>query len=599
MIKEQIKQRISNAIVSLAKEGKLSKNSATFADNSMGLSRSKDASHGDFACNIALVLAKPEGKSPRDIALLIQELLKKDEGHFKKVDIAGPGFINLTLADAALCQVIPHVALRGDTFGRTSLAKPKKALIEFVSANPTGGLHLGHARGAFAGDALARLLQAAGYQVTKEFFVNDAGNQVHTLARTIHKRYRELFGESVTIEKGEYPGEIVKDIAKALKDLHGDRWLHKSEEEWLLPLTKFGVDYNLALIRRSLEAVDIEMDEWSFEHILHEGNTLEDLVNAYLARNMLYEADEALGTADKVRREDSKAALFAHMQEGGLFLRTSQFGDDEDRIIKRRDGRFVYLTADLAYHHQKFERGYDLVVDVFGGDHAGHIGRIRAGMEALGHDISKLKFMVVQMVRLIKGGQEIRFSKRAGEVIGLDDLVDEVGKDVARFVFLMRSTNAQFDLDLDLVTKHTADNPVFYVQYGHARMATILAKAKALHGIVVDAKVFSKSEQQVLTLPEERELILRMSELDEVVREAADALEPHRLIYFCQELIKIFHSYFTKYRHTEKVISDDPLKTKARLAMVFAVKQAIFNALSFLGISAPAHMEQSVESDDD
>lgn len=595
MIKEQISENIRESIDSLVKLGTLSQEALRLVSTAT-LAKSKNPTHGDFASNIAMILAKSEQMSPAKLAVSIKDDLQKRGGHiFSKIDVAGPGFINITLSEQALSQVVPHIANRGESFGKTEQKTPKKVLVEYVSANPTGGIHLGHARGAFVGDGIARVLKASGYQVTREFYVNNTGNQVHTLARTIHKRYRELFGEKIEIEKGEYPGEYVKDIARKLKERDGDKWLLKDESCWLLPLTEFGVEYNLLEIKESLKAVGIEFDEWFFEHTLHEDNILDELVKAYEARHMLYEADEPLGADGKVRREESKAAKFSHLQEGGLFLRTSQFGDDEDRIIKRRDGRFVYLTADLAYHREKFLRGYDMLIDVLGADHAGHVGRIKAGMQALGLDIERLKFVMVQMMRLIKGGTEVRFSKRAGQVLGLDDLISEVGPDVARFVFLMRSGNSQFDLDIDLVTKSSSDNPVFYVQYGHARMATILAKAK---DISFDAKSFGIKEQALLNLPEERELLLRVSELDEVVRDAALHFEPHRLIYFCQDLIKIFHGYFTKYRHSEKIISDDLDKTKARLSMILVLKQAIFNALSILGISAPERMELAEKFDD-
>lgn len=594
MVHEIIRENIERAVHSLIDRGELTAQ----AHNMLGtvaISRAKDKSHGDFATNLALLLAKSQGKPPVHIANLLKGELEKSTKVFASVAVAGPGFINFVLTDDALCQIIPHIAKRGADYGKTELSAPKKALIEFVSANPTGGLHLGHARGAFVGDALARLLSAAGFSVTKEFYVNDTGNQVLTLGRTIHKRYRELFGETVAIESGEYPGEYVKDIAAALKKIHGDRFLHEPEEAWLLPVTEFGINYNLSIIRRSLEAAGIEFDEWYCEHTLHESGALDQLIDAYAARNMLYDANVADQAQEKVRREESKAFKFAHLQEGGLFLKTSQFGDTEDRILKRRDGRFVYLTADLAYHHQKFLRGFDVIVDVFGGDHAGHIGRIKAGMEALGHDITKLKFVVVQMMRLIKGGQEVKFSKRAGEVVGLDDLIHDIGKDVARFVFLMRANNTQFDLDLDAVTERSSENPVYYVQYGHARMATILTRAQEEAGLSVDASTFSPALQALLSLPEERELLLKASELGDAVKEAAFALEPHRLIYFCQDLIKNFHSYFTKYRHSERIISEDKEKTKARLCLVFALKQTIFNALHFIGISAPDRMDVSAE----
>jgi arginyl-tRNA synthetase len=586
MIKEHIKESIEASLINLIGAESLSKESLKFI-NTMNISRSKNASHGDFATNIAMLIAQAEKKPPREIAELISHELTKDHKRYKHVSAAGPGFINLSLSDNLLSTIIPHIARQGANYGRSHQLK-KKVLIEFVSANPTGGLHLGHARGAFVGDALARLFDAAGYEVTKEFYVNDAGNQIETLARTIHKRYRELFGENIIINKGEYPGENIKEIARALRRRDHDKWLHKDEKDWLKIIGDFGVDFNLEIIKNSLNYIDIKIDHWFKESTLHENKSLENLVKIYHDRHMLYEADEARNSSDKIRREHSKAALFSHMQAGGLFLKTSQFGDDEDRIIQRKDGRFVYLTADLAYHHQKYERHFDIIIDVFGADHSGHIGRIKAGMQALGHDIQKLNFAVVQIVHLLKDGQEVKFSKRAGEVVSIDDLIDEVGKDVARFIFLMRAPNSQFDLDLALLTKNSQDNPVFYVQYGHARMATILSKAQISPQ---EVKEFSLVQQQALLLPEERELVLKLTELEEVVREAAHALEPHRVIYYCQDLIKSFHSYFSKYKHSEKIISDNKITSQARLSLVFVLKQSIFNALSFLGLSAPDYME--------
>lgn len=589
MVVHGIRTRIKNAILGLMNQQELNHLAENFVAD-MAIIRTKDKNHGDYACNVAMLLAKSQGKSPQQIAHLIVNAVR-DDIWFAHVVVAGPGFINLTLSEQALATIVPAIQKQGADFGRTCMPIPKKVLIEFVSANPTGGLHLGHARGAFVGDALARLMHAAGYHVVKEYYVNDTGVQVHTLARTIHKRYRELFGESITIEQGEYPAESVKDIARALKNMHGDKWLAQPESVWLEPLTQFGVDYNLALIRRSLAQASIEMDTWFFEHELHQSGALSNLIKDYDARNMLYDATEAEGTSDKTRRESSKAAKFSHLQEGGRFLKTAQFGDEEDRIIQRRDGRFVYLTADLAYHHQKFNRGFDVLIDVFGADHAGHIGRIKAGMMALGHDVNQLKFVTVQMMRLVKNGRELKFSKRAGEVIGLDDLIEEVGPDVARFVFLMRSAATQFDLDIDQVTKNSVDNPVFYVQYGHARMASILAKALTDHGYGAATWNFDETMQGALYLPEERDLLLKASELADVVSEAAIALEPHRLVYYCQDLIKTFHSYFTKYRHNERIISDDARKTKARLSLVLVLKQTIYNALSFIGLTAPEYME--------
>lgn len=598
MIKNQIKNSFYESIKSLIGEKKLDAKALEQVDK-FTIARSKNPQFGDFAANIAMLIAREEKKPPREIAELLIEKLKQCSSMFEKIEVAGPGFINLTLSEQSLSAIIPFIVKAGPNYGKSVQEPPQSVLIEFVSANPTGGLHLGHARGAFVGDALARLFEAAGFNVTREFYVNDVGNQVETLARTIHKRYRELFGEKIVIEKNEYPGEYVIDIAQALKELHGDKWLNKKEDEWLLPLAQFGVSYNLALIKRSLSNVAIDIESWFGEHQLHDDGSLTKLFKAYEKRQMLYEAQEAQGTEDKIRRESSKAAQFSHLQEGGWFLKTSLYGDEEDRILRRKDGRFVYLTADLAYHHEKYARGFDILVNVFGGDHSGHIGRIKAGMQALGHDPNKLHFAVVQMVRLLRDGKEVRFSKRAGEVVGLDDLIAEVGPDAARFVFLMRSPSSQFDLDLDILTEQNQDNPVFYVQYGHARMATILKKAADEKGLIVKPADFGVPEQKSLRLPEERELLLKTTELAEVVKEAALALEPHRVIFYCQDLIKSFHGYFTKYRHSEKIISDDEVKTKARLALVCALKETIHNALSFLGITAPDSMQFADVADKD
>ena len=595
MIKERIREIFKDCIDSLIDKKQLSV-AAQKAGKNIVISRAKEPKYGDYAVNIAMVLAKPEKKSPRDIALLLKENLDQEHKFFDKIEIAGPGFINLFLSEKLLGQVIPHIAQEGKDFGK-SAKRNKKALVEFVSANPTGGLHVGHARGAFVGDGIARLLDAAGFDVTKEFYVNDTGNQVEVLARTVYKRYLELFGRKIEILEGEYPGEYVRDIAQALKERDQDKWLDLDQEEYLEPIMKFAIDYNLAKIKKSLELADISMDQWFFESQLHKDGKLDDLLAEYAKRSMLYQAQEAKNQGEKVRHQKSKAAKFAHLQEGGTFLKTAQFGDDEDRIVRRKDGRFVYLTADLAYHHEKFLRGYDLMIDVFGADHRGHINRIKAGMKALGHDQNKLKFATVQMVRLLRMGIEVKFSKRMGEVLALDYLIDEVGKDVARFVFLMRSANSHFDLDLDAVTKKSHENPVYYVQYGHARMATILKKAQKDFNIKFDAAKFDLAQQEKLQLQEERDMLLKVSELKEVLCQAAEAHEPHRLINFCHELIKSFHSYFTKYRHSEKIISEDQEKTTARLCLVFAMKQAIFNALSILGLSAPDHMELDQDLD--
>lgn len=572
MISEKIRDVIGDSIKKHFGDDKL----VSFA-----LDLPKNPEHGDYATNVAMLLAKPLSKPPRTIAeILLPSLI--ESRLIEKAEIAGPGFINLTIKNEALQDVIAEILEAGSDFGKF---KPnhQRVLVEFVSANPTGPIHLGHARSAFMGDAIARLLVAAGFDVEREFYVNDAGNQIRTLGRTIFARYSELCGREITLAKDAYPGEYVIDIAKTLRSEDGDVWLDKAESEYLPRCIEIGVRENLKSIRETLALAGIEFDNWYHESTLHDSGKLKQIVADYEQRNMLYQAEQAMGTDDKIRREESKAAQYAHQQLGGTFLKTSQYGDDEDRILLRQNGEPVYLVADLAYHQDKYARGYDRIIDVFGADHSGHLPRIRAAMRALELDDAKLEFVVVQIVRLLKDGQEVKISKRSGQIYLLSDLFEEVGTDVSRFIFLMRSAHTQFDFDLDLALKQSSDNPVFYVQYGHARMATLLKRG--------EFKSLDKKSLHRLNLPEERHILKKMSAFPDTVFSAAVALEPHRILYFCQELIAEFHSYFTRYKQSERIISDDVELTGARLAMVAALKQTIHNALSLLAISAPDYMD--------
>jgi arginyl-tRNA synthetase len=589
MLENHIRQCIQLALRSLALP--------SVEKSDFAVTTPKNPDHGDFATNAALVLAKAASMQPRALAEAICKELAKDTATFTHIEIAGPGFINMRLTDATIQSVVPKVLAAGEAYGSHKADHPKRVLIEFVSANPTGPIHLGHARGTFIGDALGRLLRAAGHEVTCEFYINDVGNQVQTLGRSVFLRYKELYGEAVTLEKGEYPGAYIIDIAKTLKEQDGDKWRHVPESEAIEHCMHFAISENLKAIRTTLESAKVRFDNWYSEATLHEKKLPERLIEDYKRLGMVYEAEASEGTNDKVRREESKAAHYAHQQLGGLFLRTSQFGDEEDRILVRQNGTPVYLVADLAYHREKFERGFDQLINVFGADHANHVQRLRAGMAALGFDAKKLQCVTVQIVRMMRDGKEVRFSKRSGEVELLSDLLDEVGGDVARFVFIMRAANSQFDFDLDLALKKSSDNPVFYVQYGHARMATLLRKAAE------DGKAFGGAASLTpevlarLKLAEERNMIKKIAAFPEVVAAAANSLEPHRVLYYCQELIAEFHSYFTKYRHAEKIISDDAELTAARLGLVAALKLTLFNALNLLGISAPESMYQ--ESVDD
>ena len=555
----------------------------------------KQAAHGDFATNVAMVLGKPEGKPPRDVAALLQAELIARDTVFVGVEIAGPGFLNLRLHDRVFHGVVRQIARAGAHWG-TSPKTGQKIIVEYVSANPTGPVHVGHARGTFVGDGVSRLLQAAGHDVTREFYVNDFGKQTETLGRTVFKRYRELFGETITLADGEYPADYVIDIAKAWRAEDGDAWLKKSEDDALARATEIGIRENLRAIKETLALAHVEHDVFASEAALQASGAVRAIVDVYNARGATYEAAAAEG-ADGIRNEDSKAAHFKDKQLGGTFLKTSEHGDSEDRIILRKDGTPVYLTADLAYHEQKYDRGFDRLINVFGADHGGHVPRLKAGMALLGLDPKKLDVVLVQIVRLVRDGQEVKVSKRKGTVLELRDLIEEVGADACRFLFLMKTANAQIEFDLGAAVAQSKDNPVFYFQYGHARCASILKKAQETGRSFVGLDAVGDASLARLVLPEEKAMLKKMSMLPEVVAGAANALEPHRVLYFCQDLISDFHAYFTKYKHSERVISDDAELTQGRLAMVAALKSTLKSAFAILGVSAPDHM--SAPSDDD
>ncbi|MCY1078444.1 arginine--tRNA ligase [Archangium lansingense] len=557
----------------------------------------KNPAHGDWAVNVAMMLTKPEGKPPRDIANAIVKGLVDKEGIVAKVDVAGPGFLNFTLKPGVILDVAREVLRAGDTFGRRApKSTGKRVMVEFVSANPTGPVHIGHARGAFMGDAVSRLLEAAGHDVTREFYINDYGKQVETLGRTLHKRYRQLFGEQVELGEGEYPGEYVIDIAKTWKAEVGERYLKAPESEWLPVAISVAIRENMKAIQSSLEKANIRHDVFYSEASLHAAGKVKAVAEQYKARGATYEATEARREGEKVRSEDSKAAQYAERQRGGTFLMTSQHGDDEDRVILRHDGTPVYLTADLAYHQEKYERGFDRIIDVLGADHAGHTPRIKAGMILLGLEPKKLDFLLVQIVRITRGGEEVKVSKRKGTVFELEDLIDEAGADVCRFLFLMKTANARFDFDLDKVKEQSKENPVFYFQYGHARCANILKKAVEKGQTFVGLEGLTEAHLARLTLPEELVMLKKMSQLPDVVASAAERLEPHHVLYFCQELITDFHSYYTRYK-ADPIISADPEKTQGRLALVAALKQTLRSAFALLGIQAPEYMEAPPEEE--
>jgi len=560
----------------------------------------RDPQHGDFAVNAAMVLAKPAGKPPRELAQGIVEAIRAEDGgrSIESLEIAGPGFVNLRLRPAVWLAGLAEVVGQGDAFGRTRVGKGKKVIVEFVSANPTGPMHVGHGRNAVTGDAVASLLDWSGHEVTREYYVNDAGAQVLTLARSVHLRYQELFGRVVEMPPKSYPGAYVIDVARGLADEHGPRFLDAPEAEWLDLFRERAVAHVLGMIRSDLDAVHITFDVWSSEKKLYDSGTVQRFLAELEAKDLVYWGK--LPPPKSKKGQPAPTAAVPNEEgiteaEDLLLFRSSRHGDEVDRPVKKADGTPTYFCADIAYHWDKRQRA-DQLVDVLGADHGGYVARLGAALEALGASRKDLHVVLIQMVNLTRGGEAVKMSKRAGTVVSLQEVVDEVGRDATRFIFLTRRADAQLDFDLELAKRQTLDNPVFYVQYGHARLARILEKAAEAGA--PEAR-FDVETLSVLTAPEEMDLVKRVISFPDLVAGAALAWEPHRVAFWLQETIGAFHSYYTQGKRSgERFIGADPVKTAARLALARALKQALANGLSLLGVAAPERMESREAAED-
>jgi arginyl-tRNA synthetase len=575
----------------------------------------RDPRHGDFAVNAAMVLARAAGKPPRELAQAIVEAVRAadEAGDIASIDIAGPGFINLRLARDVWLRALAEVEVRGEAFGRTEVGKGKRIIVEYVSANPTGPMHVGHGRNAVTGDGVARLLAWSGHAVTREYYVNDFGAQVQTLARSVHLRYQQLAGREVTLPANAYPGEYVIDIARELEAEFGDRWLDARERDWLALFRDRAVEHVLALIREDLASIDIHFDVWSSEKALYESGTVAEFLRSLEQRGLVYvgklpppkstKGGPRVEEVPRLRRGAAVPRPPAGDGEGVLreaddelggessdltLFASSRFGDEVDRPVKKADGTPTYFCADIAYHWQKRQRA-DALVDVLGADHGGYVPRLKAALQAFGYDPRDLHVVLIQMVNLTRGGETLKMSKRAGTVVSLKEVVEEVGRDATRFMFFTRRADAQLDFDLELAKRQTLDNPVFYVQYGHARIASILRKA--LEAGIAEPR-FDLDSVRALELPEEQDLLRRIVAFPDVLAGAALAYEPHRIAFYLQETISAFHSYYTGGKKSgERVIGPDPRKTAGRLYLVKALKQVLANGLAVLGVSAPDRME--------
>jgi len=552
----------------------------------------REPRHGDFAVNAAMALAKAAGRPPRELAQGIVEAVRAVDagGEIAGLEIAGPGFINVRLSPDVWLRSLERAVAAGVEYGRTQVGKGKKVIVEYVSANPTGPMHVGHGRNAVTGDGVQSLLRWAGFDVSREYYVNDYGAQVQALARSVHLRYLELHGRQITMPPNSYPGEYVRGIAAALMAEFGDRYLDAPEPEWLALFRDRAVERVLGMIREDLAAIDIQFDRWSSEKALYESGTVDRFLESLAEKDLVY-----VGKLPPPKSKKGQPPPQPQADEEGVgasddltLFRSSGFGDEVDRPVKKADGTPTYFCADIAYHWDKRQRA-DVLVDVLGADHGGYVPRVKAALEALGASRDDLHVVLIQMVSLMRGGEAVKMSKRAGTLVELREVVNDVGRDATRYIFFTRRSDAPLEFDLELAKRKTLENPVYYAQYGHARIANIFRKA-AEAGMAVPG--FDLEAVRALTLPEEQDLIRRVAAFPDMLAAAALAYEPHRVVFYLQETIAAFHSYYTQGKRTgERVIGPDVRKTAGRLFLCRALKQVFANGLAVLGVSAPDWME--------
>ena len=544
-----------------------------------GVEPPREAAHGDLASNAALVLAKPAKLPPRAIAELLAEALRQVPD-VVSAEVAGPGFINLRLADAFWQARLADILLVGAAYGDSQLGADEPINVEYVSANPTGPLHVGHVRGAVYGDALARLLAKVGYQVTKEYYINDAGGQVDTLARSAHLRYREALGETIgPIPEGMYPGDYLKPVGAALAERDGRRWLDRPEAEWLEPVRDFAVAAMLVEVKRDLAALGVTHDLFFSERSLYADGRVDRALAALQARGLIY-----TGVLDPPK---GKQPEDWEPRPQTLF-RATEFGDDVDRPLKKSDGTWTYFAADIAYHHDKYLRGFRRMVDVWGADHGGYVKRMRAAVSALTDRQGELDVKLCQLVRVLRDGEPVRMSKRAGEFVTLAELIEEVGADAVRFIMLTRKNDAPLDFDLAKVLEQSRDNPVFYVQYAHARCCSALRNAgRELPDLDLAPPALARAALRRLGDSGELALIRRLAGWPRLVEAAAEAHEPHRIAFYLYDLAQDFHSQWNRGNDDPAlrfIVPADAALTQARLALVEAVRQVIAAGLTVMGV---------------
>ncbi|MFJ8234777.1 arginine--tRNA ligase [Ureibacillus sp. NPDC094379] len=551
---EQLQQSIKAVLAAAVKKAALVEDGAEY---NIHIETPKDKANGDFATNLAMQLTKLAKKPPRAIAEAILENIETDGTSIEKIEIAGPGFINITVRKDFLADVVKAVKEQGEKYGRSNTGNSEKVQVEFVSANPTGDLHLGHARGAAYGDSLCNVLDFAGFDVSREYYINDAGNQINNLAYSLEARYKQALGLDAEMPEDGYHGADIIEIAKKLVDEFGNSILEKSSEERFEFFRKHGLRLELAKLQKDLENFRVKFDVWYSETSLYENGKIDIALDKLKANGHVYEED------------------------GATWFRSTTFGDDKDRVLIKQGGSYTYLTPDIAYHEDKINRGFDKLINIWGADHHGYIPRMKAAIQALGYDRDKLEVEVIQMVQLYKNGEKYKMSKRTGNAVTMRELVEEVGLDAVRYYFIKTACDSHMDFDLDLAVSQSNENPVYYAQYAHARICSIIRSASE-QGFEA-----SIENLNLLTAEKEEDVLKKVGAFPQVVAEAAKHRTPHRIANYIQELAAAFHSFY----NAEKVINPDNKElTESRLALINAVRVTVANALRLIGVSAPEKM---------
>lgn len=550
-VKQLLKEEIEEAVVKagLAKKEELP---------AVVLEVPKDKANGDFATNMAMQLARVAKKAPRMIADDLVANFDKSKASIAKVEIAGPGFINFYMDNSYLTELVPTVLKAGKDYGRTEHGGGKKVQVEFVSANPTGTLHLGHARGAAVGDTICNILDYAGYNVSREFYINDAGNQINNLATSIEARYFQALGKDKEMPEDGYHGADIIEFGKDLAEEYADSWLEKDESERVSFFREYGLTRELEKLKADLAEFRVDFDVWFSETSLYQNGKIDAALEKLKAKGVVYE------------------------EEGATWFRTTDYDDDKNRVLIKNDGSYTYLTPDIAYHNDKFERGFEKLINIWGADHHGYIPRMKAAIQALGYDKEQLDVMIIQLVSLFQNGEKVRMSKRTGKAVTLRELMEEVGIDATRYFFAMRSNDTHLDFDMDLAVSKSNENPVFYVQYAHARVCSMLRQGEEM-GLSYEGDV----DLSQIDSEKEFELLKKIGEFPAVINEAAEKLLTHRVTNYVFELASALHSFY----NAERVLDpENKTKSQARYALMKATQVTIENALNIIGVEAPERM---------